>query len=128
LGYGTLVSRADGAYKERDCAGASDTPREVAVQNGKKLVAPSLKADILAYLHPCVGVFLKLGERVMTSSVMAELDFIEELRLRRWARENYVPRGERKHSWHPVIQEEMDKKELEGSNSLSTPAYAWPER
>jgi hypothetical protein len=63
----------------------------------------------------------------MSSSVMAELDFIEELRLRRWARENYVPRGERKHSWHPVIQEEMEKKDVEGAPSAS-PAYAWSER
>jgi len=64
----------------------------------------------------------------MTSSVLAELDFIEELRLRRWARENYVPRGERKHSWHPVIQEEMEKKDLEAGAPLATPAYAWSER
>jgi hypothetical protein len=64
----------------------------------------------------------------MTSSVLAELDFIEELRLRRWARENYVPRGERKHSWHPVIQEEMEKKDVEGNGSMAAPAYAWPKR
>jgi hypothetical protein len=64
----------------------------------------------------------------MTSSVMAELDFIEELQLRRWARENYVPRGERKHSWHPVIQEEMEKKDNEASAPLATHAYAWSER
>lgn len=49
----------------------------------------------------------------MLSSVGAELDFIEELRLRRWAREHYVPRGQRERSWHPVILDEMDRKELE---------------
>jgi hypothetical protein len=66
----------------------------------------------------------------MTSSVMAEseLDFIEELRLRRWARENYVPRGERKRSWHPVIQEEMDKKDTEAGAPMASPAYAWSNR
>ena len=69
-----------------------------------------------------------LGERVMSSSVMAELDFIEELRLRRWARENYVPPGERKHTWHPVIQEEMEKKDLEAHGHATVPAYAWSER
>jgi hypothetical protein len=42
------------------------------------------------------------------------LDFIEELRLRRWARENYVPRSRRQLSWHPVVHEEMEKKDLEG--------------
>ena len=49
----------------------------------------------------------------MLSSVAAEVDFIEELRLRRWARENYVPRDRRELSWHPVILDEMDRKDLE---------------
>jgi hypothetical protein len=56
---------------------------------------------------------------------MAELDFIEELRMRRWARENYVPREQRKHSWHPVVHEEMEKKDLEVGASAGTPAYAY---
>jgi hypothetical protein len=73
-------------------------------------------------------LFLVLGERVMSSSVMAELDFIEELRLRRWARENYVPSGERKHSWHPVIREEMEKKDVEAGSPSVSHAYAWSER
>ena len=60
----------------------------------------------------------------MTSSVVAELDFIEELRLRRWARENYVPRGQRKRSWHPVVHEEMEKKDLEAGSDVASPAYA----
>lgn len=49
----------------------------------------------------------------MLSSVVAEVDFIEELRLRRWAREHYVPRNQRKISWHPVILDEMDQKDVE---------------
>ena len=60
----------------------------------------------------------------MMSSVMtSELDFIEELRLRRWARENYVSPDLRKQTWHPVVHEEMEKKDLEG-DPLATPAYA----
>ena len=51
----------------------------------------------------------------MLSSVAAEVDFIEELRLRRWARENYVPRNQRELSWHPVILDEMDPKDTEMS-------------
>jgi hypothetical protein len=51
----------------------------------------------------------------MLSSVATEVDFIEELRLRRWARENYVPRPEREMSWHPVVLDEMDRKEREQS-------------
>ena len=49
----------------------------------------------------------------MRSSVAAEVDFIEELRLRRWARENYVPRDRRELSWHPVILDEMSRKDVE---------------
>ncbi len=43
----------------------------------------------------------------------AELDMIEELRLRRWARENYVPAEQRQLTWHPVILEEMVRKDQE---------------
>lgn len=49
----------------------------------------------------------------MVSAVMADVDLIEELRLRRWARENYVPADERKRTWHPVILEEMFRKDEE---------------
>jgi hypothetical protein len=49
----------------------------------------------------------------MPSSVGAEVDFIEELRLRRWAREHYVPSDRRESSWHPVVLDEMLRKEAE---------------
>jgi hypothetical protein len=49
----------------------------------------------------------------MLSSVAGELDFIEELRLRRWARQHYVARSQRDVDWHPIILEEMDRKDLE---------------
>jgi hypothetical protein len=49
----------------------------------------------------------------MPSSVVAEVDLIEELRLRRWAREHYVPADRRESSWHPVIIDEMVRKEHE---------------
>jgi hypothetical protein len=45
----------------------------------------------------------------------ADVDFIEELRLRRWARENYVPTDKRSTSWHPIILEEMTRKDREVS-------------
>ena len=41
--------------------------------------------------------------------------------LRRWARENYVPRGRRQISWHPVVHEEMERKEFETTQSASAP-------
>jgi len=49
----------------------------------------------------------------MSKRVERELDFIEELRLRRWARENYVPRDRREQSWHPVILDEMSQKDVD---------------
>ena len=45
------------------------------------------------------------------------VDFIEELRLRRWARENYVPHDERSPAWHPIILEEMTRKDRETSDT-----------
>lgn len=58
-------------------------------------------------------------------STVSELDFIEELRMRRWARENYVPRSQRQSSWHPIIQDEMARKDVEKGDKETAPAYAW---
>lgn len=46
-----------------------------------------------------------------------ELDPIEEMRLRTWARQNYAPQDERDHDWHPVILDEMRRKDREGRRS-----------
>ena len=59
------------------------------------------------------------------SSSVAEFDLIEELRLRRWAREHYVPVDQRKPSWHPIVHEEMEKKDLETGKPIASPVYAW---
>ena len=50
---------------------------------------------------------------MVSIGVMTEPDLIEELRLRRWARENYVPADERDAGWHPIILEEMRRKDGE---------------
>ena len=47
-----------------------------------------------------------------------DVDFIEELRLRRWARENYVPADQRDRAWHPIILEEMRRKDGEVSEAV----------
>jgi hypothetical protein len=60
----------------------------------------------------------------MSSGVLEDLDFIEELRLRRWARENYVPTNRRQDTWHPVVHEEMEKRDLETGHPDSTVVYA----
>jgi hypothetical protein len=44
---------------------------------------------------------------------VATLDIVEELRLRRWARENYVALSGRSSDWHPVILEEMQRRDAE---------------
>jgi hypothetical protein len=49
----------------------------------------------------------------------SEVDFIEELRLRRWARENYTLPGRREHSWHSVILDEMNRKDAEMASAES---------
>jgi hypothetical protein len=60
----------------------------------------------------------------MVISRSADVDFIQELQLRRWAREHYVPRGQRQHTWHPIVHEEMEKKEFEGSKAEPAPTRA----
>ena len=41
------------------------------------------------------------------SLLESELDLVEEIRLRTWARRNYVAACEREESWHSVILNEM---------------------
>jgi hypothetical protein len=40
-------------------------------------------------------------------------DPVEELRLRRWARENYVEIARRDQTWHAVVLDEMNRKDQE---------------
>lgn len=43
-------------------------------------------------------------------------DLVEELCLRRWARENYVSAERRDASWHPIVLDEMRQKDQERSS------------
>lgn len=55
----------------------------------------------------------------MNTAVMVEVDTghnvdaIEEIRLRTWARQNYTPVSDRDHEWHPVVLDEMVRKDEE---------------
>jgi hypothetical protein len=60
----------------------------------------------------------------MVMAVLDEIDFIEELRMRRWARENYVPRTQRNATWHPIVCEEMARKDSETDVEETVPQYA----
>ncbi|MFV0442992.1 MAG: hypothetical protein ACK5Q5_05435 [Planctomycetaceae bacterium] len=46
-------------------------------------------------------------------STTETLDLVEELRLRRWARENYVPLDDRLLDWHAVVLDEMERRDRE---------------
>lgn len=45
-----------------------------------------------------------------------DIDPIEEMRLRTWARQHYAPNDERDRDWHPVILDEMRRKDGERTN------------
>lgn len=52
--------------------------------------------------------------RTSTSERFAgTVDPIEEIRLRIWARLHYAPPTERNQQWHPVVLEEMQRRDLE---------------
>ena len=73
-------------------------------------------------LDPTASVFnkrlfsekaIQMEATVFFDALETELDFIEEMRLRTWARKNYVPSQERDEEWHPVILDEMSLKDGE---------------
>jgi hypothetical protein len=43
----------------------------------------------------------------------SEVDPIEEIRLRTWARKNYAPMHKRDETLHPIILDEMKRKDEE---------------
>ena len=42
-----------------------------------------------------------------------DVDPIEEIRLRTWARNDYAHSTEREENWHPIILDEMGRKDQE---------------
>ena len=110
--------------------------RLLVVLNGEGTANDATALILYRFAVAAVGTgFFSLGEAAGTFVliIVGEISYgiaigWLSLRLRRWARENYVPRGERKDSWHPVIQEEMQKKDHESSSSPATPSYAWSAR
>jgi hypothetical protein len=49
----------------------------------------------------------------MLASNTTGIDLICELQLRHWARTNYVPEGNRAADWHPVVHDEMRRRDEE---------------
>ena len=52
-----------------------------------------------------------------------KIDLVDELRLRRWARMNYLPADRRSDAWHPVILDEMQVQDRE--NKIAPRAPKW---
>jgi hypothetical protein len=48
-----------------------------------------------------------------TTQHQSDVDPIDEMRLRTWARKNYAPASKRPADWHPIILDEMGKKDRE---------------
>lgn len=46
-------------------------------------------------------------------SESAVIDLIGELKLRQWARLNYVRKSDRTDDWHPIILDEMRRRDCE---------------
>lgn len=49
----------------------------------------------------------------MRARSVPDVDIIRELRLRSWARENYVPAYARREGWHPIVLDEMERRDRE---------------
>jgi hypothetical protein len=49
----------------------------------------------------------------MAGTFYSNVDLTKELRLRRWARTHYVTQSKRSDSWHPIVLNEMSKRDLE---------------
>lgn len=64
-------------------------------------------------------------DRIASPDVSQRLPIEHELRLRRWAREYYVPADERCDAWHEVILQEMELKDFEEamSREVNMPRY-----
>ena len=58
---------------------------------------------------------LTKGRDVMEPAQSVSTDLVQEFRLRRWARENYVPIEYRDSTWHDVVLDEMQRKDQEQS-------------
>ena len=47
--------------------------------------------------------------------VQNDVDPIDEMRLRTWARNNYAPADQRERNWHPIVLDEMQRRDAEES-------------
>lgn len=55
----------------------------------------------------------EIDQSISFSEAGADLDPISEMRLRTWARTNYCTTQDRESDWHPVILDEMARRDAE---------------
>ena len=63
----------------------------------------------------CICLDLSVGPfgGIMPEINLPQMDLVRELRLRQWARQNYVLEDSRKSTWHPIVLDEMQRRDLE---------------
>ena len=67
------------------------------------------------------GAVSAAEEEIVSALMMLEqvsshdVDPIEEMRMRTWARRHYIPAEQRDGNWHPIVLDEMFRKDREGS-------------
>lgn len=61
----------------------------------------------------------------MASRVSGNVDLIEELQLRRWARQHYLPPDQRPTFWHPIVLEEMAFRDQEDAQRSAPETETW---
>ena len=65
------------------------------------------------------GAVLAVEEEIVSALVMLEqvsshdVDPVEEMRMRTWARRHYAPAEQRDGNWHPIVLDEMFRKDRE---------------
>ena len=60
-----------------------------------------------------MAAVIACGDEVIETEGL--LDLVEEIRLRTWARLNYTAPEERDGKWHPVVLEEMKRRDHEAT-------------
>ncbi len=60
-------------------------------------------------------------DSVAVADPVVSVDPVEEMRLRTWARRHYAPAGDRDIAWHPIVLDEMDRRDQESGSPPRRP-------
>ncbi|QDT50354.1 hypothetical protein [Symmachiella dynata] len=60
----------------------------------------------------------------MAGTTDVGMDVVDELRLRRWARQHHVASEERDATWHPIVLDEMRRRDSEHEMTLKPHAFS----